>query len=313
MKKGIISPGKTLFSTAALIVMLALTTLAGPGSISARAAGYQFIGEEKANSIAFKDAGVSADSVYVLKCVLDIDDDDYEAEYEIEFYSGDYEYEYNIDAYSGYITERDRERAKYSAPVSPSSSKKPAATGAVKKNTALKKTESARPASKAAASKTAASNNAIKKSTSAATVKFITAAKAKKIALKNAGFKARNVKSFKSKLDKEDAEYEIKFEKGNYRYEYTINAVSGKIKNRSYEAIKVSRARTGKAISKKKAKNIALKKAKVKKVSKCTIKSDTFKGARVWEVSFKKGKAEYELKISKYKGKVLDFEYDIED
>ena len=70
-----------------------------------------FIGVDKAKSIALKDAGVSSSSATFMKAKLDRDDGYYL--YEIEFYSGDMEYEYEINALTGAILERDRERMDY--------------------------------------------------------------------------------------------------------------------------------------------------------------------------------------------------------
>ena len=60
-----------------------------------------YIGEEKANQIAFAHAGVSEDSVYELE--VEIDYEHHAMVYEVEFASGNAEYEYYIDAASGEI------------------------------------------------------------------------------------------------------------------------------------------------------------------------------------------------------------------
>lgn len=284
MKRENLSFGKTLLGVITLITMLTLPPLVSPAGNCVYAAGY--IGKDKAQSIALKDAGYNAKNVSALFCKLDVDDD--ESEYEIEFIAGGYEYEYTVDAFSGRITEREVERSKYAGTVT----------------TSARKTTTSTTASKPAAAKTSSKKT---------TTKYITASKAKSIALKNAGFKASKISGYKSNLDKKDSEYEIKFKKSGYRYEYTINAVNGKIKDRSYEKIKVTKSGGKNKISKAKAKSIALGKAGVKKVSKYKIKAKKYRGVSVWEVSFKKGSAEYEYKIDRKTGKVLEFEYDIDD
>lgn len=65
------------------------------------------IGEEKAKSIAYADAGVSASSVTNVKVERDRDDGRWE--YEIEFWSGSTEYDYKISGADGRILERDKE------------------------------------------------------------------------------------------------------------------------------------------------------------------------------------------------------------
>lgn len=67
-----------------------------------------YIGVDKAKSIALKDAGVSASNATFTKAKLDRDDGIYE--YEVEFYAGDTEYEYTINALTGDILDWDRER-----------------------------------------------------------------------------------------------------------------------------------------------------------------------------------------------------------
>jgi uncharacterized membrane protein YkoI len=66
------------------------------------------------------------------------------------------------------------------------------------------------------------------------TKKFITKAKAKKIALKDSGFKKSEVNFKKCKLDIENRYviYEVEFYKNSREYEYEINAKTGKIMSR---------------------------------------------------------------------------------
>lgn len=70
-----------------------------------------YIGVDKAKSIALKDAGVSSSSAVFTKAKLDRDDG--MMVYEVEFYSGDTEYEYEINATSGKIRSRDAEFREY--------------------------------------------------------------------------------------------------------------------------------------------------------------------------------------------------------
>lgn len=67
-----------------------------------------YIGADKAKSIALNHAGLKAASVTFTKAKLDRDDGQYV--YEIEFFSGNAEYEYEIDAISGKILDYDMER-----------------------------------------------------------------------------------------------------------------------------------------------------------------------------------------------------------
>ena len=73
-----------------------------------------YIGVEKAKSIALKHAGVKASDATFFTAKLDWDDG--RAEYEIEFYSGSTEYDYDIDALTGEIRSWDHEADGYSIP-----------------------------------------------------------------------------------------------------------------------------------------------------------------------------------------------------
>ena len=137
--------------------------------------------------------------------------------------------------------------------------------------------------------------------------------KAKEIALKDAGAEEKDVSNLACRLDKEDHEYEVCFRKSGYDYEYTIHARSGKIEEKEYEVIKIDKKSGKNTISKSKAKSIACKRAGLKNAKKAKIKKQSFRGTKVWTVSFKKGKYEYEYKINIYSGKILKMEKDIDD
>ena len=66
-----------------------------------------YIGADKAKSIALKDAGLSSSSVTFTKAKLDREDG--VRVYEIEFFTSDKEYEYEINATSGKIRDKDIE------------------------------------------------------------------------------------------------------------------------------------------------------------------------------------------------------------
>ena len=61
--------------------------------------------------------------------------------------------------------------------------------------------------------------------------KFISKAKAKQIALSDAGLKDSEIRDYEIELDREQGTYyyEINFEAGGFEYEYDIDANSGKI------------------------------------------------------------------------------------
>lgn len=67
----------------------------------------------------------------------------------------------------------------------------------------------------------------------AASKKTIGKNKARSKAAKHAGVKVKTVKKGTCKLDKKDREYDVKFKTAKYRYDYDIDAASGKVKEYS--------------------------------------------------------------------------------
>lgn len=74
---------------------------------SSQTSSSNYIGVDKAKSIALKDAGLSSSSVTFTKAKLDREDG--VRVYEIEFFTSDKEYEYEINASSGKIRDKDVE------------------------------------------------------------------------------------------------------------------------------------------------------------------------------------------------------------
>lgn len=70
--------------------------------------------------------------------------------------------------------------------------------------------------------------------------KLIGSTKARNIALSNAKAKKSQVKRLKVELEWDDGRriYEVEFRKGNYEYEYAIDAYTGKILDKDVEHIK---------------------------------------------------------------------------
>ncbi len=142
---------------------------------------------------------------------------------------------------------------------------------------------------------------------------YIGEKKAKEAALKDAGAKEKDVTNLKCKLDKRDNEYEVKFTRNGYNFEYSIGARSGKIEEKEYKIVKIDKKSGKTTISKSKAKNIAYKAAGVKSGKNLKIRKQNYRGTKVWKVEFKKGKYEYEYKVNIYSGKILEMEYELDD
>lgn len=141
----------------------------------------------------------------------------------------------------------------------------------------------------------------------------ISKSKAKSIAVKHAGFKKSKVKFTKAKYDKEDNEYEIKFVKGSYKYEYDINAKTGKIKDWEKEKISKSKKKSGKYIGAAKAQAIALQRAgfDASQVTFTKVKLDKEDGKKVYEIEFIKDNKEYEFTINAKTGKIMEIDVDL--
>ena len=188
-------------STLSILGILGVSVLSG--SLNTFAA-HNYIGVEKAKSIALKDAGVSGATFVKAK----LETEDGVKVYDVEFYKANVEYDYEIDAITGKILEKDLDIENFSIPK--------------KKATTNKQTTKATTKSK------------VKTSTKKA-AKDIGVEKAKSIALKDAG--VSNVKFTKAKVDYGNGikVYDIEFRKGNKEYDYEIEAATGKIRERNVD------------------------------------------------------------------------------
>ena len=188
-------------STLSILGILGVSVLSG--SLNTFAAN-NYIGVEKAKSIALKDAGVSGATFVKAK----LETEDGVKVYDVEFYKANVEYDYEIDAITGKILEKDLDIENFSIPK--------------KKATTNKQTTKATTKSK------------VKTSTKKA-AKDIGVEKAKSIALKDAG--VSNVKFTKAKVDYENGikVYDIEFRKGTKEYDHEIEAATGKIRERNVD------------------------------------------------------------------------------
>ena len=107
------------------------------------------------------------------------------------------------------------------------------------------------------------------------------------------------------------------FRSGDYEYEYTIAAYSGKVleHDKEYDPVETRPKATepkAELISKDKAKSIALKHAgfSAEDVSGLKAEYDKDDGVPVYEVEFHKGHKEYSYEIHAESGKILSWEVD---
>ena len=142
---------------------------------------------------------------------------------------------------------------------------------------------------------------------------LISKKKAKEIALDHAGVSSSKATFVKAELDYDDGvwEYEVEFYSGNTEYDYEINAVTGKIISVDHDAEYYTPS-TGSLISRDKAKEIALDRAGVSSGDawglKCELDEDD--GRWEYEIEFRCGGYEYEIKVDAQSGRILDYERD---
>lgn len=213
------------------------------------------ISKTQAKKIALEHADLKSSQVDFTKVKLDKDDGIYV--YEVEFYYNSSEYDYEIHAVSGKILAYSYEVENYNSGNSGKSNiSKTKAKEIALKHAGVKSSQAdftkvkldkddgvsvyeidfntdnaeydyeihAKTGEVLKAEYEAVENNNSGK-------KQITAAEAKKIALKHAGYSENEVSRLKCKKDTDDGVtvYEVEFTKGNVEYEYEINASTGKI------------------------------------------------------------------------------------
>ena len=106
--------------------------------------------------------------------------------------------------------------------------------------------------------------------------------------------------------------YEVEFFAGNREYDYEIDAYSGAIISKDYDAEYYTPSQSGSYIGEARAKEIALNQAGVSASSASFIKCklDIDDGRAVYDIEFRSGWIEYEAEIDAYTGAILDWDID---
>ena len=162
---------------------------------------------------------------------------------------------------------------------------------------------------------------------------YIGKAKAKKIALKDAGVKASDIFGYEVEFDYDDGYivYEIEFSTYYYEYDYEIDAKKGKIikkhtePNDDYAEIQPEKEPTkdpakepqkdSQTITESKAKSIAFNHAGVKasEVRGLRIEKERDDGRWEYQIEFRAGNEEYDYEIHAETGKILDYDIERDD
>lgn len=219
---------KKLYLGIGMVLGAALIGLTGYAAAGRPGLTAKVIGEEKAEEIALDDAGISREDALMQGTMLEYDGGQYV--YDVEFASGGTSYDYDILAGDGTIVSSSREALK--APE-----EKEAEKAAEKK---------AREEAEEAAEKRAREEAEEERETREKEILalkeaggFITVDEAKAIALSDAGYEESGVIMEKARFEKADeddpASYEIEFSAGGLEYEYSVDALTGKILERDME------------------------------------------------------------------------------
>ena len=149
---------------------------------------------------------------------------------------------------------------------------------------------------------------------------YITADRAKEIALEHAGISASNAVFVKAGLDWDDGRtvYEVEFYANNTEYDYEIDPASGSILSYDQDwddfslAPVVSAGTTGEYISVDKAKQIALDHAGISASSATFVfaKMDWDDGRMQYDVEFYANNIEYDYEIDANTGAILSYDHD---
>ena len=146
---------------------------------------------------------------------------------------------------------------------------------------------------------------------------YIGRAKAKAIALADAGLAESGVTFIRVDMDRDDGRwvYEVEFYYGSKEYDYDIDALTGEIRSRDYDVENFTiPTSSGSDIGAEKAKSIALSHAGLtsSQVTFVKVERDWDDGRLTYEVEFYQDGKEYDYEIAASDGTVLSVDYDAE-
>ncbi len=322
MKKLFKSKKKAVISAIVILAVIAVGSVFAVGAIAENTS----IGAEKAQNFAFADA--SADPINVQNVKTEFDFSNGQFVYDVEFDYNGQEYDYLIKASDGSVVKKNVEIEDIDEKIETTSIEITEA-GTVKTTEETTTTEAAGKETKKAKNNTSSVKiNEEKASTSSNSedANYIGIAKAKEIALKDAGLEESAVTFTEEKFDSDDRikKYDIEFVNSGKEYDYEINASTGKIIEKSIDkadivaTTKKETSQTALNESNKnyigvdKAKSIALENAgKIdSEVSFSKAKLDKDHGKTIYEIEFYADRVEYDYEIDAYTGAIIDYEID---
>lgn len=144
---------------------------------------------------------------------------------------------------------------------------------------------------------------------------YISASKAKKIALKHADLTKTQIKYVRVEMDTENGTpiYEVEFYNGNEEYDYDIDAKTGKILKYDHDIENYTVSEQ--FISSSKAQSIACAHAGVADTKVVFVKNelDYDDGKAIYEIEFYYGTTEYDYEIDAATGKIISYDKEIEN
>jgi uncharacterized membrane protein YkoI len=232
---------KKLYLGIGMVLGAALIGLTGYAAAGRPGFGAKVIGEEKAEEIALDDAGVSREEALMQGTLLEYDDGQYV--YDVEFTCAGTAYDYDILASDGAIVSSSRDEVQAGLPEETGTEKAvpedmpddmdeehPEAEDEARMNAREEAEEAAREKKESLVKEAVGEKEA---------ADFITVDEARAIALSDAGYDEAAVIMEKARFEKADeddpARYEIEFTAEGLDYEYSIDALTGKILERESE------------------------------------------------------------------------------
>ena len=324
-----------------------------------------YISADKAKEIAAKDAGQTVGGVTFIKAKLELDDG--RMIYDVEFYTGSQGYDYTIDAVSGAVLEKDFEIENFTIPSANNYIGEAKAKQIALEHAGVKESDATFRYVKLDVDDGAvrydvefwANNMEYEYDINAVTGQilsfdydshgmrpqqpanpgsFVGVEKAKEAALQHAGVSSANATFIKSYMDYDDgmAVYEIEFYTGNTKYDYDVDAATGKVISFEQEAFGAGNipagnvgnngsnsgsgnsgtsssnnnsGNNGSFIGEAKAQEAAMNHAGVSSSGTQFSRTELdFDDGRVtYEIEFWSGNTEYDYEVDAYTGNILKF------
>lgn len=263
---------------------------------------------EEAQAIALADAGLTQEQVELTGAELGAEQG--MPVYQIKFRADNTEYAYQINAQTGRVYSK---RTVAYAAQTPDESSAPAQSPAPDAQASQPPAASASPSAPVSTPRPTQQPSGLG---------YIDVEAAKNAALSDAGVDASQAMFTRTRMEREDgvAVYELEFHTSTHEYEYEISAATGAVHSRSVEALAGGRHSQPQPspdtalVGLDAAKSAALAHAgcSAGEVAFTKAELDYDSGRTVYDIEFRKGRAEYEYKIDAAAGDVLEYDWDLD-